>query len=370
MSLRPKPEIESLEACPHGGLDYAELEQLCVKPEDVLDFSVCTNPFGPPPAVRAATSVAIDRYPDSNSTELRRALAGSLGVDAESIIAGNGSMELIRLVTLAYFGSADTVLIVEPTFGEYEIACRIAGSKVLRIRARAEINFRFEVAEIIDLIRRHHPRGIFLCNPNNPTGQYLNRHEIEGILSACEDSLLILDEAYAAFAEDAWRSLDLIKGEDVVILRSMTKDYALAGLRIGYGVAHPEIIKMLQKVCPPWNVNAVAQSAGILALGDSTYLQRCQDGVRQAQEFLRSELAQLGLLPLPSQVHFFLVKVGDGKGFRQDLLKYGIMVRDCTSFGLPEYVRIAPRTTPECQRLIQAVREILKFSTGWVHQAP
>lgn len=360
--MRPKPEIETLEACLHGGLDYAELERLSVRPEDMLDFSVCTNPFGSPPGVKEAASVIIDRYPDSNSTELRHALSGSLGVGAESIIAGNGSTELIRLIASAYFGSTDTVLIVEPTFGEYEIACRINGSRILKTRARAESNFRFDVAEIIDLIRRHQPQGIFLCNPNNPTGQYLNRRELGEILSACENSLLILDEAYVAFAENAWRSLDWIKGEDILILRSMTKDYALAGLRLGYAVGHPDIIKTLRKVCPPWNVNAVAQFAGIVALDDSAYLQRCMEGVRRAQEFLKSELAQLGLPPLPSQVHFFLVNVGNAKQFRQSLLKYGIIVRDCTSFGLPEYVRISPRTTHECERLIRAIRESLDYS--------
>ncbi|MBT9149137.1 MAG: pyridoxal phosphate-dependent aminotransferase [Dehalococcoidia bacterium] len=362
MPIRPRPGIESLNICPHGGLDYAELERIGVRPEDMLDFSVSGNPFGPPPAIRGSLmSVVIDRYPDSNSTELRSALARILDVDAESIIVGNGSMELIRLVASAYFGSADTILIIEPTFGEYEVACRIAGSKILRVRAQAERSFKFDIAETVDLICRHHPKGIFLCNPNNPTGQYLNRHEIEEILSASQDSLLILDEAYVAFAENAWHSLDLIKGEDIVILRSMTKDYALAGLRLGYAVAHPEIIKTLRRVCPPWNVNAVAQYAGLLALGDSAYLQRCQEGVRQAKGFLKSELTQLGLPPLPSQAHLFLVKVGDGKQFRQDLLKYGIIVRDCASFGLPEYVRIAPRTMPECQRLVLAIKEILKL---------
>jgi histidinol-phosphate aminotransferase len=250
------------------------------------------------------------------------------------------------------------VLIVEPTFGEYEVACRIVGSKILKQRTQGEEGFKLNVDETIDLIGRHRPKVVFLCHPNNPTGQYLAKREVEKILSASEDTLLVLDEAYISFAENLWRSLDLIKENNIIILRSMTKDYALAGLRLGYGIAHTEIIATLRKVCPPWNVNAVAQRAGILALRDSAYLKRCQEGVRQAREFLESELVRLGLPPLPSQAHFFLVKVGHAKQFRQDLLKYGIMVRDCTSFGLPEYVRIAPRTLPECQRLIHAIREI------------
>ena len=361
MSLHPRPEIADLKTCPHGGPDYSELERLGFKPEDVLDFSVSANPFGPPPGIKEALSSAvIDRYPDADSAELKRTIAKSFSMTPENIIVGSGSMELIRLIALAYLGRDDTVLIIEPTFGEYEVACHIVGSKILKHRTQEEEGFKLNVDETIDLVGCHRPKIVFLCNPNNPTGQYLAEQEIEKILSAGEDTLLALDEAYISFAENPWRSLDLVKENNIIILRSMTKDYALAGLRLGYGIACPEIIATLRKVCPPWNVNAVAQRAGVLALGDSAYLKQCQKGVREAREFLKRELAQLGLPPMSSQAHFFLVKVGDAKQFRQDLLKYGIMVRDCTSFGLPEYIRIAPRSLPECQKLINAIRAVRK----------
>jgi len=212
------------------------------------------------------------------------------------------------------------------------------------------------VEETLDLIQRCHPRGVFICNPNNPTGQYLSKGDVERILDACADSLIILDEAYISFVDGGWSSIDLIQRDNVVIIRSMTKDYALAGLRLGYAVSSEEIIKAVCRVRPPWNVNAVAQRAGVIALDEADYLEWCKQGIGQAKQFLIDGLDRIGIMSLPSRANFFLVKAGDAEGFRTALLKQGILVRDCTSFGLPEYVRIAARTMPECQRLIAAIQ--------------
>ena len=325
-------------------------------PEEILDFSVSANPFLPPPGVKKILStVAINRYPDSEATELRQCLSEKLGVSPNNILAGNGAVELIRLVALAYFRQGDAVLIPEPTFGEYEVACQIVGAEVVRQCARAEEGFALRIEETTNLIRQHHPRGVFICNPNNPTGQYLSRQEVEMVLDACGDSLLILDEAFIAFVDESWSSIDLIHRGNVIIVRSMTKDYALAGLRLGYAIANQEVIDALRKVCPPWNVNVVAQKAGVIALSDETYLEQCKEKIGEAKQFLISELHRIGFTLVPSKANFFLVKVGNGRGFRFALLKRGILVRDCSSFGLPEYVRITARTMPECQKLIAAI---------------
>jgi len=325
-------------------------------PEDILDFSVCSNPFMPPPGVRKVfDTIAINRYPDSEATEFRECLSEKLGVAPDNILAGSGATELIRLVALTYFGSGDSVLILEPTFGEYEVACKILGAEVVGQWGREELDFAHRIEETFDLIRHQHPKGVFICNPNNPTGRYLTRQEVEMVLGACGDALLILDEAYTAFVDDSWSSLDLISRGNVVIVRSMTKDYALAGLRLGYAVSNSEIINALRRVCPPWNVNTVAQKAGIAALNDTDYLERCNREIRKAKQFLVDELSRIGFTMVPSETNFFLVKVINAKDFRTALLKRGLLVRDCTSFGLPEYVRIAARTMPECQRLIAAI---------------
>lgn len=359
MPLSPRSEVENLSPCPHGGPDYAELEKLGLAPEDVLDFSVNINPFGPPPGVREAlTSAGIALYPDSESRELRKCLAQELGIAAENILVSSGSVELIRLAALAYLGPGDLVLIPEPTFGEYEAACRLVGSRVLKQQLKRDEGFKLKVTETVDLIRGHRPKGVFLCNPNNPTGLYLASEEMEQILAACEDSLLVLDEAYIDFVPNAWSSVDIIQQGNVLILRSMTKSHALAGLRLAYAIAHQQIIANLRKVCPPWNVSVVAQRAGILALADKEYMRKCKVGIQRLKDFVIKELTELGLQPLPSQANFFLVEVGDAKGFRRALLERGILVRDCTSFGLAGHIRIAPRTLPECQKLVAAIKEI------------
>jgi histidinol-phosphate aminotransferase len=186
----------------------------------------------------------------------------------------------------------------------------------------------------------------------------MSKGQAEQIMSSYQSSLVILDEAYIAFTENAWSSQDMVNLGSLIILRSMTKDYALAGLRLGYAIAAEPIISVLKRACPPWNVNTLAQKAGIIALNADSYLKECTGKIREARDFLIKELELLGLPPLPSQTNFFLVKVGNATAFRQALLKKGILVRDCSSFGLPQYIRLAPRTLPECQKLIDAIKEV------------
>ena len=356
--LRPRPAINKLIPCVHGGIDCAELKSLGISPEAVIDFSVSCNPFGPPPSIRETlANASIERYPDSEANELKQALAQKLSVDPNNLITGAGSTELIRLLAIAYFGPNDLVLIPQPTYGEYEIACHIVTAQLMKKPALKEPDFQLDIPETIELIQTHQPKGIFICNPNNPTGQYISKQEVNEIMSSVPEGLLILDEAYIALTENSWASLDLINQGNLVILRSMTKDYALAGLRLGYAIAAEPIITVLKHVCPPWNVNSIAQKAGVFALNADIYLKECGDKLREAKEFLIREMEQLGLSPIPSHTNFFLVKVGNATAFRQSLLKKGILVRDCTSFGLPQYIRLAPRTLTECQRLIKVIKE-------------
>lgn len=356
MPLRPRPEIERIAPCPHGGPIYEEMEHSGFGPQDILDFSVSANPFGPPEGVqKAMTSAAIDQYPDSDSNELRSVLAKSLGIHTENIIVGNGSMEIIRMIATAYF-SNDEIIIPQPTFGEYEVACKICGSTISGVMASEDNKFLLDIDEMETAVCDRKPKAVFLCNPNNPTGQYLDKLSIEKLVDSSEDTLFVLDEAYVGFVANPWQSINLIERDNVIMVRSMTKDYTLAGLRLGYAVADTAIIATLQKVKPPWNVNSVAQCAGVAALQDTGFVDECRANIQKVKEYLTKQLEQIGMVPLDSDAHFFLVKVGNATEFRKDLLALGIMVRDCTSFGLPDYVRIAPRTITECEKLIEAVR--------------
>jgi histidinol-phosphate aminotransferase len=357
--LRHRPAIDKLISSIHGGIDYEELKGLGILPEVVLDFSVSINPFGPPPGIRKALiSPSIQHYPDPEAIELRQALAEKLNISTGKLIVGSGSTELIRLVAAAYFEPGDLVVIPQPTYGEYEIACQLANAKIMKQPVLKEPDFHLDVCEITKLLRKHKPKAVFLCNPNNPTGQYMSRDEVAQIMSSAPESLIVLDEAYIAFTENAWASVDLIDHGNLVILRSMTKDYALAGLRLGYAMSAEPTISILKRVRPPWNVNTIAQKAGIVALNADKYLEECNSKTRQAKNFLLKELECLGLSPLPSQTNFFLVRVGNATTFRQALLKKGLLVRDCTSFGLPQYIRLAPRSLPECRKLIEAIKDM------------
>jgi len=356
-----KPEIANLIPSVHGGPDYGELERLGISPDELLDFSVNSNPLGAPPEIRETLSqLAIERYPDSEAIELCRCLSQKIGAAIENILLGNGSVELIRLIAQAYFGPEDLILIIEPTFGEYEVASRIVGSRIIKQTLPPERGFRIDALEMARFIQQHQPKGIFICNPNNPTGQYLSRQEMDSIIGAAENGIIVLDEAYIPFVDDPWSSLDMTADHNLIVLRTMTKDYALAGLRLGYAIARPDIISDLHRVRPPWNVNVVAQRAGVIALENDNYLERARGIISRSRGFLTAELAKMGLPTVPSQTNYFLAKVGDAPGFRLELLRRRMLVRDCTSFGLPEYVRISVRTLPDCRKLVRAIKEVVR----------
>lgn len=358
--ISPRPEVLQAPSVPHGAPDYEELEQWGFRPQDVLDFSVNSNPYGPPPGVREALQgVPLNRYPDREALALRRALAEHLNVSPAQILAGNGAAELIWLLALAFVRPDDRVLLLGPTFGEYARAAALMGARVDMWRARAEDDFAVAPDEVSQRLQTMEPRLAFLCNPNNPTGQVVPTDVIADWAAAHPSTLFVVDEAYLAFAPGVPSALTLA-ADNVLVLRSMTKDYALAGLRLGYAVADEAIIDALVRVRPPWNVNAMAQAAGVAALAEDAYVSECLTRVAQAKERLVSGLRDLGLQPVPSAPHFFLVPVDDAAAFRRALMKRRVQVRDCTSFGLPAYVRIATLRPEQNERLLQAVREVLR----------
>jgi len=360
VEISPRPEVAALPPSVHGGLDRGELARMGLRLDDVLDFSVNRNPFGPPPSVRAVwESVCLERYPDRECLALRSALAERHGRPMAQVWAGNGAAELIWLLGLAYLAPGDPVCIVAPTFGEYAAAGRVMGARLDRFATRPEEGFRPDVDALAAQLRELRPRLTFLCNPNNPTGVYLERRAVEVLLAANPSGLLVLDEAYVPFVREAWDSAPLLESGRLVVLHSMTKDYALAGLRLGYALAAEDTVEAVRQVQPPWSVNAVAQAAGLAALQESAYLRDTLARTRAAAAELAQELASLGLEIRPSATHFFLVEVGDAARTRRRLLRRGILVRDCASFGLPAFVRVAARRPGENKRLVAAWRELM-----------
>lgn len=351
----PRRELANLPPAVHGAPDLAELHRLGLDPNEVIDFSVNTNPFGPSPRVREAVAlVPLDRYPDREALSLRHALARSHGVAPERILAGNGATELIWLTALAFLRPGDQVLVLGPTFAEYARVAILLGGKVSARNACAEQRFALDPDPVLDDLDRLRPRVAFLCNPNNPTGAVIPVEAIAGWARRQPHTLFVVDEAYLEFAPGLESALS-ISQDNVLVLRSMTKDFALAGLRLGYAVGSQAVVDLLARARPPWSVNALAQAAGLAALRDKEHVTRTLAGLKHAKEKLVTAIAGLGLPVLPSAVHFFLVHVGDAAGFRRALLRHGILVRDGTSFGLPGHVRIATRRPEENDRLLAAM---------------
>ncbi|MBN1450234.1 MAG: histidinol-phosphate aminotransferase family protein [Anaerolineales bacterium] len=357
--ILPRPEVQATSADQHGALDYAELTRLGIAPNEIIDFSVNSNPFGPSPVVREALrQVAIDRYPDRESLALRQALAEKFGLDLPQILIGNGTAELLWLLALAFVRPGDRVLILKPTFGEYARSVALMGGHVESTWASEEDNFSFTPEIISEALHAIEPRLAFICNPNNPTGATLSIKTLGEFAGAHPTTLFVIDEAYIQFAPGLQSCISLAL-PNVLVLRSMTKDYALAGLRLGFAAGPIDLIEALAKVRPPWNVNAVAQEAGLAAIMDDNHLSQSLTHLRTARADFLAGLQALGLAPIPSATHYFILKVGNAAEFRRRLLEYKIQVRDCASFGLPDYIRVATKKPEENTQLLSALKEIL-----------
>ena len=344
----------------HGGVSLAKLRELRISRDAVIDFSVNINPLGPPPEVKDALGkLDISAYPDSESLELKEAVSRVTGAQLEQIAIGNGTMELIHLLAQLFLAQGKAAAILTPTFNEYEIATKRTGAKIILLRAEEKEGFMWDVSAVCYQILHKKPNLLFICNPNNPTGVYLKREVIEAFMDAVGKGFLVLDESYISFVKDGLNATELLGRGNIIILHSMTKNYALAGLRLGYALCPKEVASAILAMQPTWSVNAAAQAAGLAALLDGAFLGDAVRCVETGKTYLSTELQALGVEVLPAAANFLLVKVGNASVLHQRLLTKGICVRDCSSFGLPEYIRIGVRTLPECKRLIEALAEIL-----------
>jgi threonine-phosphate decarboxylase len=350
----------------HGGNIFSIARSLGVSPEDILDFSASINPLGFADGVKEAVSAAFDtvmHYPDSDSTELKQALSRFHGVDDTQVIVANGSTELIYLLPGLVGGSRG--LIVAPAFSEYAKALNRAGMEVHYLELDAEDGFRFYP----EMLRKKLSAGfdmMFLCNPGNPTGNLIPKSCIGQVLDLCREAgtFLVLDEAFMDFSESDSAKFIIVNDGNGVVLRSMTKFYAIPGLRVGYAMASSELVSRLASLRGPWSVNTLAQIAAVASLSDNSHVWRTINYIEKERAFLAGELARIGgMKPYPSAVNYLLVRVE--KGFtagklRQELMKRHILIRDCSNFeGLNgEFFRIAVRKREENEKLLDSLREI------------
>jgi histidinol-phosphate aminotransferase len=356
--MGPRPGVA------HGALDYAELAALGLRPEALLDFSSNLNPFGPPPGVYAAlAALDLAPYPDRSCLLLRQQLAVRHDCDLANVLPGNGSNELIHLLAHALLRPGDVALVIGPTFGEYAHASRLAHAQVVELKACIDQDFAVDRASVVEQIRRLRPRLTWLCAPNNPTGMDTDAADRMAIATACaaNDGLLIVDRTYHAFMRGHESLDDQVAHEpSSLLLHSLTKSYALAGVRLGYLLGDAEVISRVAAYQPAWSVSSVAQAAGLAALLDDRFLPRTLAQLWQASDTLCDRLARLGMAVWRGALPFLLVRTGDGAATRAALLARGCVVRDCASFGLPEWVRVAPRRPEENAELVRAWEAVTK----------
>jgi histidinol-phosphate aminotransferase len=331
---------------------------------DVVKLASNENPLGPSPRAIAAINSALsnlNRYPDSGGYYLKEKLAAKLKVKTENIVLGNGSDEVLEMIIRTFLIAGGEVMMGTPTFAFYEIVVGAARGKAIQIPLK---NFTYN----LDLMKgRMTPRTkiIILTNPNSPTGTIIKKRDFDQFLNAIPgDVIVVVDEAYGEYveSEDFPDSLAYMNsGKKIIILRTFSKIYGLAGLRIGYGIGNSELISYLEKIREPFNTNSLAQVGALAALDDEEHVERTRRNNREGLQYLYTEIDRLGLGYLPTEANFFLVNVKRNcQEVFHALLKDGVIVRPMDSYGLNEYIRVTVGLPEENRRFIEALKRAVE----------
>lgn len=316
------------------------------------------NPLGPSPQVLEALQKAlpkIGRYPDGGAHDLSQVLAKHLGVEAKQILLGHGSNELLVLLGQMVLTPGDEVLFSQGSFLLYPLVAQLFEAKPIEASAKEHTHD----LEAFSKALTSKTRLVFICNPNNPTGTGIPLSEVEQFLKTCPSQVLVaLDEAYYEYVEQKnyFGSLNLLsKYPNLVVLRTFSKAYGLAGLRVGYGVAQPELVEIYQKTRQPFNVNSMAMTAAVAALADQGHMKRAVELNSRMRKLLADGLLELGLKPLPTQTNFVYFEIEKAQDHYQALLKKGVIVRPMG----PKALRVTTGTEIETRNFLKVFREVL-----------
>lgn len=330
---------------------------------NVLKLASNENPLGPSSlaveAIRqSATEVGL--YPDAGCQALTRELAAHWGVAPENLILGNGSDEIIHYLGVAFLRPGDEVLTAHPSFIRYESAAILNEAEYIAVPLR---DFRYDLPAMAERLSPR-TRLVFIANPNNPTGTIVTRVELERFLDALpKQALVVMDEAYYEYVDSpdyphCWEHVR--EGRNLVILRTFSKIYALAGLRVGYGMARPEIIQVLHQVREPFNVNLVAQAAARASLKDPGQVTRSRETNRAGKAYLTAELERMGLQVVPTEANFVFVDLKrDCRAVFEALLRRAVVVRTGDIFGLPTHIRVTIGTPEQNERFVRELKAVL-----------
>jgi histidinol-phosphate aminotransferase len=334
--------------------------------DDVIKMASNENPLGVSPKALDAMRAALHHlhhYPDGASYDLRGALADHFGLVMSQVCVGNGADDLILELSMAYLEDGDEVVVSRSSFPMYDIYSAAMRARIVKTPLTSELGIDLNaMAEAIT----SKTKIVYVCNPNNPTGTMVSAHDVDTFIRRVPDHVMVvLDEAYIEMADsDSFPdSLSYIREgrKNVFVMRTFSKVYGLAGIRLGYGFAHPEVVSTLFKIKPPFNVNVLAQAAGMAALADTAFVERSVAANKTGRQYLYGEFDRLGLRYAVSHTNFVLVHIGPhAQSVQRDLLQRGVIVRPCGGYDLPEFLRVSIGRRNENERFIQALAELLR----------
>jgi histidinol-phosphate aminotransferase len=336
--------------------------ELNLPAESIIKVASNENPFGPSPLALAALQKAIagvNLYPDGNAFYLKQKLAAKLGVETANLILGNGSNEIIEFVAHTLLSPGTNVVVSQFCFAIYPIVAKMFGAEVITVPAR---DHGHDLPAILKAITPD-TRIVFVANPNNPTGTRAPREEvIKFVNDVPDDVLLVMDEAYIEFLDDAVDLVPLIRlgaRKNLVLMRTFSKIYGLAGLRVGYGIADAGLISAFEKVRQPFNINLLAQAAALAALDDDEHVRKTRANNFGGLQFFEKAFRRLNLQFVPSSANFILVRVGEGQRVFDAMQKLGVIVRPMGGYQLPEWIRLSIGTPQENERSLGALEKSL-----------
>lgn len=328
----------------------------------IIKLASNESPLGPSKAAQAAIRKAIkglSLYPEGSGLVLREAIAKKWDVSPANIILGNGSNEIIELLLRAFLHEKEEVITSKSTFVVYHLSTKISNGVLIEVPMKY---YTYDLDAIADRITEN-TKLIKIANPNNPTGTMVDNEAVERFMKKVPQKVIVaFDEAYGEFANPK-KFPNTVKymreGRHVIALRTFSKIYGLAGIRIGYGIADKAMIEILNKVRQPFNVNSLAQVAAAAALEDEDYRHRMVSLVEEGRHYLYNEFYKLGIFYVPSEANFVLAKVGDGEKIFQALMRKGIIVRTLYEYELPEFIRVTVGTMPQNRVFINALKDVL-----------
>jgi histidinol-phosphate aminotransferase len=354
------PQLRDLPVYEPGKPIEETARELGAHSDEITKLASNENPLGPSPKALAgmrATLGSANLYPDGGGFYLREALARKLGIDRDQLILGAGSNEIIEFLGHAFLDRGDDIVTSEHAFVVYKLVAAVFGARTIEVPSP---DFRHDLDGIIEAVTEK-TRLIFIANPNNPTGTLASQEELDRFMERVPPRIVVVfDEAYYEYLDNPPDTLRFIRaGRNVISLRTFSKIQGLANLRVGYGIARPELIQVLHKTRQPFNVSGLAQAAALAGLDDDTHLRETKRITDEGRDYLQNEFAALGLRFVPSVANFVLVNVGDGAKVFRALLERRIIVRALKGYNLVAWLRISVGTMEQNRRCIAALKEIL-----------